>query len=101
MENVVTATLKDADLQVVTIADQGGSWWLHLPPQPAGTGHTIHISDGTTDVILEDVAFGDVCLYGMFWTVQHADVVLGVRHSTLRHDDTHDSAGRFYFWKRV
>ena len=58
----VTATLNDADLQVFTIADEDGSWWLNLPPQPAGTGHTIQISDVTTDITLEDIAFGDVYL---------------------------------------
>jgi sialate O-acetylesterase len=58
----VTVTLNDADLRVFTVAGEDGSWWLNLPPQPAGTGHTIHISDGTTEIILEDIAFGDVYL---------------------------------------
>ena len=44
-----------------TTADTGG-WIIDLPPQPAGTGHKIVISDGHTNITLDDIAFGDVYL---------------------------------------
>ena len=35
---------------------------IDLPPQPAGDGHRITISDGETVLQLDDIAFGDVYL---------------------------------------
>ena len=37
-------------------------WAVDLPPQPAGSGHTITVTDGTTTLKLVDIAFGDVYL---------------------------------------
>jgi len=39
-----------------------GSWLVALPPQEAGSGYQIVVSDGVTSITLEDVAFGDVFL---------------------------------------
>jgi sialate O-acetylesterase len=68
MANVTATLIESVDagdlllFQVFTIANEDGSWWLNLPPQPAGTGHKIQISDGITEIVLEDIAFGDVYL---------------------------------------
>jgi sialate O-acetylesterase len=43
-------------------AAMNGSWSVELPPQPAGAGHSLTVSDGTTTLKLSDVAFGDVYL---------------------------------------
>ena len=43
-------------------AATNGSWSVELPPQPAGAGHSLTVSDGTTKLSLSDVAFGDVYL---------------------------------------
>ena len=44
-------------------ADTDGNWTLDLPAQPAGMNHRLVVSaDGSTDLTLDDVAFGDVYL---------------------------------------
>ena len=43
-------------------ATADGGWTVALPPQPAGVGHSLTVSDGTTTLALEDIAFGDVFL---------------------------------------
>ena len=45
-----------------TAAAADGSWQLELPPQPAGVNHSLVITDGSTSLTLQDVAFGDVFL---------------------------------------
>ena len=45
-----------------TSAGTDGQWSLLLPPQPAGFGHQLQISDGSAELALSDVAFGDVFL---------------------------------------
>jgi len=57
----VTATL-DKKVSASGLADADGNWRVDLPPQPAGVGHTIVLTDGTTTKVLDDVAFGDVFL---------------------------------------
>ena len=57
----VTATL-DKHVAAAGMADADGNWRVDLPPQPAGVGHTIVLTDGTTTKVLDDVAFGDVFL---------------------------------------
>ena len=57
----VTVSL-DAGILVFSNADWTGSWSAELPPQAAGVGHTITISDGSSAISLEDIAFGDVYL---------------------------------------
>ena len=37
-----------------------GNWTVKLPPQKAGSGYTVVISDETSEKRLVDVAFGDV-----------------------------------------
>ena len=45
------------------IADaNSGAWTIELPPQKASTGNQIRISNGMSDIYLQDVAFGDVYL---------------------------------------
>ena len=58
----VTAGLDRGAVLASSIADSDGSWSLELPPQPAGVGHSIEISDGDTTIQLVDIAFGDVYL---------------------------------------
>lgn len=58
----VTVTLNDQKNIAFSFAKDDGSWSIDLPPQPAGSGHTLEISDGTSNVVLEDIAFGDVYL---------------------------------------
>ena len=57
----VSATL-DSQLVVVTMATRNSTWSLDLPPQPAGTGHTIVLASGQDSITLTDIAFGDVYL---------------------------------------
>ena len=56
----VTAAI-DAE-RVMATPDADGLWIVELPPQPASTGKTIIITDGTTRITLDDVVFGDVYL---------------------------------------
>lgn len=59
----VTAALNGRGILAYDIAGEDGSWTIHLPPQAEGVGHTITLSDGSSQVVvLEDVAFGDVYL---------------------------------------
>lgn len=58
----ITATLNDAKDIAFSIADCCGSWSIDLPPQPAGSGHQITVTDGSSTLTLEDIAFGDVYL---------------------------------------
>lgn len=61
--SIVLDSQKTTTINVFVIAGQDdGSWSTMLPPQPAGTDHTIHITDGHTYIDLEDIAFGDVYL---------------------------------------
>ena len=57
----VSATL-DATLAATATTAAAGNWSLDLPPQKAGTGHKILITDGRTNITLDDIAFGDVYL---------------------------------------
>ena len=41
-------------------ATASGRWKAALPPQPAGTDHTITVTDGSASIKIVDVAFGDV-----------------------------------------
>ena len=60
---VVTATLVELGFQVATTAEeQTGTWIINFPPQAASEGHRINISDGQDEIVLEDIAFGDVFL---------------------------------------
>ena len=43
-------------------ASANGTWAADISPQPAGTGHALSVSDGTTKITVSDVAFGDVYL---------------------------------------
>ena len=45
-------------------AEADGAFCVHIPPQPAGYGHTMEITDGTDTVRIEDVAIGEVWLAG-------------------------------------
>ena len=61
----VTVTLdNNYSSPVRGVANASGSWQVDLPPQPAGAGHTIAISDGNASSTrtLVDVAFGDIYL---------------------------------------
>ena len=58
----ITATLNDIKDIAFSIADCCGSWSIDLPPQPAGSGHQITVTDGSSTLTLEDIAFGDVYL---------------------------------------
>lgn len=44
------------------IVGDDGSWSISLPPQPAGAGYALQVTDGTTSLTMEDIAFGDVYL---------------------------------------
>ncbi|CAJ1925601.1 unnamed protein product [Cylindrotheca closterium] len=57
----VTAQLDDK-LVAFGIANARGNWKIELPPQSAGAGHTLTISDGSSTIVLKDIAFGDVFL---------------------------------------
>lgn len=37
-----------------------GGWSVELAPQPAGTDHSITVTDGASTLQLVDIAFGDV-----------------------------------------
>lgn len=41
-------------------ATADGRWTAALPPQPAGAGHTLTVTDGSASVTIVDIAFGDV-----------------------------------------
>lgn len=59
----VTADLNHGQVREFSIASRmDGSWSIDFPPQPAGAGHTIEITDGVTKIVLQDIAFGDVYL---------------------------------------
>ena len=58
------ASISVSPLNGTATADKTGAWVLELPPQPASTGVTLHISDGSTTATLDDVAFGDVFVSG-------------------------------------
>ena len=45
-------------------ADENGFFCVNLPPQPAGYGRTLTITDGTDTIQYEDVAVGEVWLAG-------------------------------------
>lgn len=47
---------------IFSITDGEGLWSVDIPPQRAGSGYAIHVSDGSKNIELEDVAFGDVYL---------------------------------------
>lgn len=57
----VTATL-DGNTTVTATTAAAGNWSLDLPPQPAGTGHSIVITAAAAKITLTDIAFGDVYL---------------------------------------
>jgi sialate O-acetylesterase len=59
--NATVTAAMDAE-SVKATPDADGLWIVELPPQPASTGKTIIITDGTTRITLDDVAFGDVYL---------------------------------------
>lgn len=65
-------------------ADANGRWTIRLPAHDAATGLTIELSDGTSNLVLPNVAFGDVFLCSgqsnMEFTLRHAtnaDVEIG------------------------
>jgi sialate O-acetylesterase len=59
----VTADLNHGQVSEFSIASStDGSWSIDFPPQPAGAGHAIEITDGVTKIVLQDIAFGDVYL---------------------------------------
>lgn len=45
-------------------AEADGAFCVHIPPQPAGYGRTMEITDGTDTIHIEDVAIGEVWLAG-------------------------------------
>ena len=55
----VTVTLAGVGTTSATTS-ANGSWMVDLPPQKAGTDHTLTFSDGTSSITITDVAFGDV-----------------------------------------
>ncbi|KAL3942403.1 MAG: hypothetical protein SGBAC_003397 [Bacillariaceae sp.] len=57
----VTARL-DHELVAFGIADDTGSWEMDLPAQAASSGHVLVISDSSSTIVLQDIAFGDVYL---------------------------------------
>ena len=66
------------DGQLVTAkTDREGRWRTQLPAMPAGGPHVIEISDGRTELRLEDVYFGDVYLLSgqsnMEWRLAQSD----------------------------
>ena len=58
----VTVTLAGVGSFHSEPAAGNGSWFVDLPPQPAGINHKLTFSDSTTTTTLNDVAFGDVYL---------------------------------------
>lgn len=58
----VTARLDGTEIGFSIAQSFDRGWWIDFPPQPAGAGHTIDISDGNKTIHLEDIAFGDVYL---------------------------------------
>jgi sialate O-acetylesterase len=59
---VVTVSLGGGGSWKSPPAAANGSWSVELPPQPAGVGHTLTVTDGSTTLKLGDIAFGDVYL---------------------------------------
>jgi hypothetical protein len=55
----VTVSL-DGKAVANTVATADGRWRAAIPPQPAGTDHTITVADGSASIEIVDVAFGDV-----------------------------------------
>ncbi|MBB4077678.1 sialate O-acetylesterase [Lewinella aquimaris] len=62
---------------VKTKTERDGRWNASLPPMPAGGPHTLTISDGRSEIRLEDVYFGDVYLLSgqsnMEWKLSQSD----------------------------
>jgi len=52
----------DGKLVAHTLAALNGSWHVELPVQKAGNGHSILIADSFDQVVLSNIAFGDVWL---------------------------------------
>lgn len=94
--NVTATLLHHHHHQTVSFAmanAKSGAWTMELPPQKASTGNQIRISDGVSDVLLQDVAFGDVYLCSgqsnMQMSVQDAfnataEIDDSIHHSDLR-----------------
>jgi sialate O-acetylesterase len=62
MNNITTDDVVVATAFSIASSSRG-IWSLDLPPQKAGSGYTLHISDGGhRDIVLDDIAFGDVFL---------------------------------------
>jgi sialate O-acetylesterase len=58
-----TITRSDITTVAFSIASNvTGIWSVDIPPQRAGSGYALHITDGSQSIVLEDVAFGDVYL---------------------------------------
>lgn len=60
--NMTVRMDRNPEILAFAVADENGSWMLELPPQAAGAGHTLEVSDGETNLTLTDIAFGDVFL---------------------------------------
>ena len=58
----VMATVTGPKATGAAVADADGLWVIDLPPQPASASEDILLTDGTTTITLEDIAFGDVYL---------------------------------------
>ena len=61
---IVTVSIPERKLYASTTVKEDGSWRLQFPPQPAGTGLTMHAKDSRTEVVFQDVAIGEVWLAG-------------------------------------
>lgn len=61
---IVTVSIPERKLYASTTVKEDGSWRLQFPPQPAGTGLTMHVKDSRTEVTFQDVAIGEVWLAG-------------------------------------
>ncbi len=89
----ISVALNEGDLLAFDIVNADGTWSVEMPPQPAGAGHTLQVTDGTTMISLDDVAFGDVYLCSgqsnMEYTVNlsfHADQTIAesIQYPNLR-----------------
>lgn len=86
----VTATLGDTQRSAVAKAD--GHWMIELPAMPAGGPHQLKLA-GSSEVVLDDVLFGEVWLCSgqsnMEWNVARSmnaeEEIAAANHPNIRH----------------
>lgn len=102
-KNTIRGAFTEGEVVSVSMDDQAypvsmnaatKEWRCEVPEQPAGGPHTIVISNGTVDVTISDVLFGDVFILGgqsnmelpVNWTTDfYYDEIRSANFSGIRH----------------